>query len=74
MSCGWITVPYQVINVQRGILDQVLLRIQQDTNKQLYLSICGEIHIRQLIDDVEYMLLKQSCLWLDFVMFFDTYI
>lgn len=48
MSSGWITVPYQVIYVQRGLFDQVSLRIQQDTNKiQVYLSICGEIRISQ---------------------------
>lgn len=47
MSSGWIIVPYQVIYVQRGLFDQVSLRIQQDTNKQVYLSICGEIRISQ---------------------------
>lgn len=47
MSSGWITVPYQVIYVQRGLFDQVSLRIQQDTNKiQVYLSI-WEIRISQ---------------------------
>lgn len=75
MSSGWITVPYQVIYVQRGLFDQVSLRIQQDTNKiQVYLSICGEIRISQTTNWWCWMYAVETNLWLDFVMFFDTYI